>query len=290
MPAVTNTLTIRRGYSLPDIIIRRGDVFALTLTLVGSESQDVYPIQSVNIPSRQFTVSGLTATPFATGAMVRCIGNNQSSANKTYTTTTAVQDSGQNITVVTVASNVTASVSTANASANSFTVASNVLSSFPRGMQFYMVSNSTAAANKQYTVDYAYLNAAGTSTTIFVRDDVPSGVANNGTLTIPTIPWGTDVSGGLRAVNDTPIDLAGYTITAEIRDAPHDGTLIDSFTVTKPDSSGGVFRLGLTDTETNALENGVYYFDIKLDDATNPPIRFPYSGAGYVRVLDPVTA
>jgi len=84
-----------------------------------------------------------------------------------------------------------------------------------------------------------------------------------------TIRKGRDFSEyfGLRNDDDTPMDLTGYTVKAQIR-ASRDttSTLIADFTVRIDDPTTGDIYLELTDTVTAGLTATRAYYDLLLTD------------------------
>lgn len=79
-----------------------------------------------------------------------------------------------------------------------------------------------------------------------------------------------------------PADLANTTITSQMRKA--DGTLIESFTVTKDDDN-----LGFTLTAESTSDwptDIVAFFDVKMDDTQYPSF---YSDTAQVRLIKPQT-
>ena len=62
------------------------------------------------------------------------------------------------------------------------------------------------------------------------------------------------------------IDPSGWTITAELRDSlKADAELLATFSVTQ-DSTG--YSISLTDSETDELDKGNYFYGIKVDTGT----------------------
>lgn len=66
--------------------------------------------------------------------------------------------------------------------------------------------------------------------------------------------------------NKQPIDLSGITATAQIRPAENDPDLTAAFDVTVEGSTGKV-TLRLSDEVTAALCPGVYFWDLRMEDA-----------------------
>jgi hypothetical protein len=54
----------------------------------------------------------------------------------------------------------------------------------------------------------------------------------------------------------TAIDITGRSYVADIKSTAD--AVVDSFTVTQPDDTGGIVRISLTETETGALTAGEY--------------------------------
>lgn len=67
------------------------------------------------------------------------------------------------------------------------------------------------------------------------------------------------------AQDGTAVDITNWTITSQIR---QDTTLISSLTVTKTDSSNGIFSLTATASATSVWSLGTHSVDIEFIDAT----------------------
>lgn len=67
--------------------------------------------------------------------------------------------------------------------------------------------------------------------------------------------------------NDAPIDLTGYTGSAQLR-KHYSSSNSTPFTVSISPSDGGV-SLSLTSTQTSALRAGRYVYDVELTNASN---------------------
>lgn len=87
----------------------------------------------------------------------------------------------------------------------------------------------------------------------------------------------------------TPMDLTGYTVKAEMREAPSlDSPLIVAFSVSIPTPANGQVTLSLTDIQTAAL--GSYskaYYDIMLTDPSGIDETYV---EGTVAIKDSVTS
>lgn len=76
--------------------------------------------------------------------------------------------------------------------------------------------------------------------------------------------------------DDTPVDLTGATVRAQIRRKALDTSLLAAFTVTVTDAAAGAFTFGLTAAQTAALVAGENDFeansravwDMELEDAS----------------------
>ena len=62
------------------------------------------------------------------------------------------------------------------------------------------------------------------------------------------------------------LDLDGYTGAAQMRKSYSSSTATD-FTVEFPNRTGGVVRISLTSTQTNALKAGRYLYDVEITSA-----------------------
>ena len=82
-----------------------------------------------------------------------------------------------------------------------------------------------------------------------------------------------------------PVDLTGITAKAQIRPEENSTTLIAEFAVTI-DAEAGKISLGLTDTVTAAIRDGVYFWDLKAvsDSAVRYWVRGKFIVSGRVTV------
>lgn len=62
------------------------------------------------------------------------------------------------------------------------------------------------------------------------------------------------------------LDLDGYDGAAQMRKSYSSSTATD-FTVEFPNRTGGVVRISLTSTQTNALKAGRYLYDVEITSA-----------------------
>lgn len=64
--------------------------------------------------------------------------------------------------------------------------------------------------------------------------------------------------------NGNEIDLAGYTLRAQLRKS-YGATSYTAFTVTADDdTTTGILTISLTDTQTSALKAGRYVYDVEI--------------------------
>lgn len=70
----------------------------------------------------------------------------------------------------------------------------------------------------------------------------------------------------LAAANDEPLDLTGYTASAQLRKHATSKLFYD-FTVTFTDRVNGQIKLALTDTITKRIKAGRYIYDLLLTDS-----------------------
>lgn len=274
--------------SQPDIIVTIGDYFAMPILLQTQETSTDYEILSVSPSGPTWTIRGEHATTFGAGDTFRVSGNGSPQADGLYTVSSSAESGGN--TIITLASATTYSATAVDTSTDSWTVSGDRLLVFYRGQQFFVTGNAGAAANKQYTVKYAYYN--GSSTVIVCEEDIPTAATASGSLYVPRIAASATASGMIRRAANDPVDLADYTITAQVRDAKsNSGNLIASFTVVETDEAGGEFELRLSAATTATLTAGVYWWDCKLDGGSGTvPLRIPSGGFGQLRVRDRITS
>lgn len=75
----------------------------------------------------------------------------------------------------------------------------------------------------------------------------------------------------LRDEDGSPHDLNGHTIGFVVRLTRAGANLISKSIgsgITVTDEAGGVFRITLSDTDTDAFNDGVYYYEVKVTTDT----------------------
>lgn len=70
----------------------------------------------------------------------------------------------------------------------------------------------------------------------------------------------------------TPVDITGYSFTAQIREHFTQSEHTD-FTTSIVDASQGLFKIVLTDTVTGAMSPGKQYYDIVMTSNTGEKTR-----------------
>ena len=63
--------------------------------------------------------------------------------------------------------------------------------------------------------------------------------------------------------NDSAVNLSGYSVAAQIRKR-HQSTSSVAFTASVSDASSGEITISLTPTQTTALEQGRYVYDVLI--------------------------
>ena len=86
--------------------------------------------------------------------------------------------------------------------------------------------------------------------------------------------------------NGTPRNLAGHTLSSQLRKSYYSSTA-NSFTMSVTDSSNGVVSMSMTAANTANLKAGRYVFDVEMDDTANSTITRIFEGI--VTVLPNVT-
>lgn len=69
-----------------------------------------------------------------------------------------------------------------------------------------------------------------------------------------------------------PINISGYTFTAQIREHFH-STDATAFTTTVTDGPNGLFSISLSDTTTAGMAYGKQYYDIVMTDTSGSKTR-----------------
>lgn len=85
----------------------------------------------------------------------------------------------------------------------------------------------------------------------------------------------------LAAANDQPLDLTGYTASAQLRKHSSSKNYYD-FTVEFTDRTNGQIKLSLTDTITKRIKAGRYQYDLLLTDSNLEKIKI-LEGSALVR-------
>lgn len=90
-----------------------------------------------------------------------------------------------------------------------------------------------------------------------------------------TIDQGANLSSTIDLTNDdnTPIDLANTSFTAQIRKSYYSTNATANIVVTIEDSANGRVRLSLDAANTANIKAGRYLYDLKMIDASNTHIR-----------------
>lgn len=90
-----------------------------------------------------------------------------------------------------------------------------------------------------------------------------------------TIDQGANLSSTIDLTNDdnTPIDLANTSFTAQIRKSYYSTNPTANITVTIEDSANGRVRLSIDAANTANIKAGRYLYDLKMIDASNTYIR-----------------
>jgi hypothetical protein len=132
-----------------------------------------------------------------------------------------------------------------------------------------VVENNNPAANGRYTVVGSGLNGAGD--TVITVGSIDSDAVANGTI---------------RRETNSPIDLTGYSVVAQIRDIVGGSDLIDFAASVDSPATDGKITLALTAVQTSAITwpSGVY--DVQFTDGSN---HVSYWLQGEVNVESPVT-
>ena len=90
-----------------------------------------------------------------------------------------------------------------------------------------------------------------------------------------TIDQGANLSSTIDLTNDdnTPINLANTSFTAQIRKSYYSTNPTANITVTIEDSANGRVRLSIDAANTANIKAGRYLYDLKMVDASNTHIR-----------------
>lgn len=82
------------------------------------------------------------------------------------------------------------------------------------------------------------------------------------------------------ALIDTSLNMAGYSVTAEIISAVS-GASVMPFTVTIPDAAAGQVNIALTDSQTAMLDRGTYTWEMEWVETNGTRTGL----AGFVEVV-----
>jgi hypothetical protein len=90
-----------------------------------------------------------------------------------------------------------------------------------------------------------------------------------------TIDQGATFSSVINLTNDdnSPINLANTTFTAQIRKSYYSTNPTANITVTIEDSANGIVRLSLDAANTANIKSGRYLYDLKMKDAEDISVR-----------------
>jgi hypothetical protein len=73
----------------------------------------------------------------------------------------------------------------------------------------------------------------------------------------------------------TPVNLTGYTAALQLRSLPTDSTAVLSLTTGAGitiTGATGLVSIHATATQTRAIDEGVYYYDLEISSNNNPAI------------------
>lgn len=81
--------------------------------------------------------------------------------------------------------------------------------------------------------------------------------------------WLTQIT--IKDGDSTAINITDYTCESQMRPSFSSDTSYDiTCTISEPDSTSGILKLSLTDTETSAIPASRYWYDVELtDDSAN---------------------
>ena len=89
------------------------------------------------------------------------------------------------------------------------------------------------------------------------------------------IDQGSDYSTTV-TINDSagsPLDLTGYTSTAQIRKTYTSSTSVPFLCTFDADRATGKITISLTNVQTNAIKSGLYVYDVLIADVATPPVK-----------------
>ena len=64
--------------------------------------------------------------------------------------------------------------------------------------------------------------------------------------------------------NGSAMSLSGYSAASQFRSTHESSTVVGTITSTISNASGGVITLSMTATQTGAIEEGIYVYDIEI--------------------------
>lgn len=90
-----------------------------------------------------------------------------------------------------------------------------------------------------------------------------------------TIDQGSTFSSVINLTNDdnSVIDIANSTFSAEIRKSYYSVNATAIITVTKEDAANGIVRLEIPAANTANIKPGRYLYDLKMTDSSNVTVR-----------------
>jgi hypothetical protein len=74
-------------------------------------------------------------------------------------------------------------------------------------------------------------------------------------------------------VTNTPINVAGYTISSQLRRSYYSANASGNLTCSVTDAANGEITMTMTPANTANLRAGRYVFDVRLEDATGAVSR-----------------
>ena len=84
--------------------------------------------------------------------------------------------------------------------------------------------------------------------------------------------WVTQIT--VKDADSTTINITDYTCESQMRSSYDADTSYDiTCTIAEPDSTTGILTLNLTDTQSSAIPDGRFYYDVELTDTTANKIR-----------------
>lgn len=78
----------------------------------------------------------------------------------------------------------------------------------------------------------------------------------------------TASTGGPVGEGGTPVNITSYTISAEVTAGPTSDTALKTFSVTKPNAAGGVFRIEIDEVAAD-LAPGTYWWSLQWNTGSD---------------------